>query len=167
MMDKYYYLVATLPTLEFGIEPGITVDGFMDEAVKWMDGHDLSVIRSLDLQTVSVDKRDPRHLKAYKQFEHEMRTDIAAWRDAQKRDLDYKPASFPITMIKEGNPLEVELKFMERRWQFLNEMEREHHFDFTFVVIYYLKLLLLQRYFEFDNEKGLDKFQKLYQEVTA
>ena len=160
-MDKYYYLIAQLPTLKFGKEPGITVERFMEEAEKWMDGRDYRKLSALDPQTVVLDKRDPRDLKTYKQFEHALRTDIAAWREAQKKDLDYKPAAFPVSMIKEGNPLEVELKFMEMRWQFIDELEREHHFDLGFLILYYLKLQILRRYFIFNKEQGLKKFQKL------
>ncbi|MBN2010188.1 DUF2764 family protein [candidate division KSB1 bacterium] len=166
-MDKYYYLIAQLPTLAFGKEPGITIERFLDEAEKWMDDGDYRILQTVDSSNVAISKQDPGDLKSYKQFEFALRSDIAAWREAQAKDVDYKPASFPVSMIKEGNPLDVELKFMDMRWQLLDEIEREHHFDFTYVIIYFLKLQLLHRYFTFDKEQGLNKFQKLYQEVTA
>ena len=36
-MDKYYFLIAELPTLFFGKEPAITVEYFLAEAEKWMN----------------------------------------------------------------------------------------------------------------------------------
>jgi hypothetical protein len=166
-MDKYYYFIAQLPTLFFRKEPDITIDRFMNEAEKWLDPNDFEILCSLDLQSVAINRGEPADLKKYKNFENDLRTDIAAFRGAQRKDLEYKPSSFPLSAIKEGNPLEVEIRFMEFRWQFLDEMEREHHFDFTNVVIYFLKLLLLQRYFTFEKEKGLQRFQMLYHEVRA
>ncbi len=166
-MDKHYYLIAQLPMLSFGKEPGLTIDRFLAEAEKWLGAGDYKTLSSIDLSSVAIEKGDPDGLKRYKKFEFALRSDIAAFREAQRKETDYKPSSFPVSAIKEGNPLEIETRFIEFRWQFLDEMEREHHFDFTKLIIYFLKLLLLQRYFTFDKDKGLKKFQMLYHEVTA
>ncbi|NLA73934.1 MAG: DUF2764 family protein [Deltaproteobacteria bacterium] len=166
-MDKYYYFIAQLPTLFFRKEPEITIERFMNEAGKWLDPADFKTLASLTLESVSINRRDPGGLKQYKNFENALRSDIAAYREARQKDMEYKPSSFPLSAIREGNPLEIELRFMEFRWKFLDEMEPAHHFDFTYVVIYFLKLLLLQRYFSFEKEKGLQKFQMLYHEVRA
>jgi hypothetical protein len=166
-MDKHYYLIAQLPTLTFGKEPGLTIDRFLFEAEKWLGVGDYKALRSIDISSVTIKKGDPSDLKTYKKFEYALRMDIAAFREAQQKETDFKPSTFPVSAIKEGNPLDIETRFMEFRWQFLDEMEREHHFDFTKIIVYFLKLLLLQRYFSFDKDKGLKKFQMLYHEVTA
>ena len=166
-MDKHYYLIAQLPALYFGKEPGMSIDHFLIEAEKWLNAGDFKTLCAIDLQSVTVNKNEPRDLKTFKKFEFALRSDIAAFREAQRKETEFKPSSFPVSAIKEGNPLDVELRFIEIRWQFLDEMEHEHHFDFTNVIIYFLKLLLLQRYFTFEKEKGLKKFQMLYHEVTA
>jgi hypothetical protein len=138
----------------------------MSEAEKWLDQMILKSSVHLICTQWPLTEANRRSEKI-QNFENDLRTDIAAFREARRKDLEYKPSSFPLSAIKEGNPLDVELRFMEFRWQFLDEMEREHHFDFTNVVIYFLKLLLLQRYFSFEKEKGLQKFQMLYHEVRA
>lgn len=166
-MDKYYYLVATLPTLQFGKEPGISVEKFLEEAEKSLNARDYQLLQSLAKLPIEKKSKEPRDVKRYEQYDVAIRQDIAGWRKAQKRDLDYKPEHLPVSALKEGTPLDVEIRLMEMRWRFLDEMERDHYFDLTTVMIYYLKLLLLQRYFSFDKDKGLNKFQKLYQEVTA
>ena len=160
-MDKYYYLIAELPTLFFGKEPGISVEKFLEEAQNWMNTRDYQVLSRVDMNDFDVKKKSTQVYDGYKSFENKIRTDIALWREAQKRDQEYKPSNFPVSMIKEGNPLEVELRFMEMRWQFIDEMEREHHFDLGFLILYYLKLQILRRYFTFNKEQGLEKFQKL------
>ena len=90
-------------------------------------------------------------------------SDIAMWRKAQQRDQDYKPSSFPVSYVKEGNPLDIEIRFMEMRWIFIEEMERDQHFDLGILILYYLKLQILSRMFKFNKEEGLKKFQKLYE----
>jgi hypothetical protein len=160
-MDKYYYLIAELPTLFFGKEANISIDKFLDEAQNWMNSRDYKVLSRVDMNDFDAKKKINQVYDNYKSFENKIRTDIALWREAQKRDQEYKPSNFSVSMIKEGNPLEVELRFMEMRWQFIDEMEREHHFDLGFLILYYLKLQILHRYFIFNKEQGLEKFQKL------
>lgn len=160
-MDKYYYLIAELPTLFFGKEPGISVEKFLEEAQNWMDAKDYQVLSQVDMNDFDAKKKVNLVYDGYKFFENKIRADIALWREAQKRDQEYKPSNFPVSMIKEGNPLEIEIRFMEMRWQFIDELEREHHFDLGFLILYYLKLQILRRYFIFNKEQGFKKFQKL------
>ncbi len=164
-MDKYYFLIAELPTLFFGKEPAITIEKFLEEAETWMDRRDYQILARVNLN--DWDTSQPLHptYDDFRRFEHGVRTDIALWREAQKRDQEYKPASFPVALIKDGNPLEVEIRLMELRWRFIDELERDHHFDLAFLILYYLKLQILRRYFIFHKERGLEKFQKLC-EVT-
>lgn len=162
-MDKYYYVVAQLPMLSFGKEPGLTIDYFLDETGKWLSRKDYKILASVNMNDISISEKTHSILALYKHYEYRLRTDIARWRQAQKSDQDYKPESFPVSVLKEGNPLDIELKFMEMRWTFIDELERERHFDLGMLILYYLKLQLLQRYFTFNKEKGLNKFQKLYE----
>lgn len=160
-MDKYYYFVAELPTLFFGKEPGITVEKFLEEAENWMDARDFQVLRQVDMNDFSDTKAPDPVYRQIKAFESSLRTDIGLWREAQKRDQEYKPASFPVATIKEGTPLEIEIRLMEMRWHFIDQMEREHHFDLAFLILYYLKLQILQRYLIFNKDQGFKKFQTL------
>ena len=162
-MDKYYYFVSQLPTLTFADESDMTVDNFLTEAQKWVSAKDYNILTEVDINNFDPSQKTNRVFVRYKKFESELRTDIALWRDAERRDLDYKPQSFSASLIKENNPLEVEIKFMEKRWSYIDEMEREHNFDLGFIILYYLKLQILRRYFTFNKEMGLQKFQKLYE----
>ena len=162
-MDKYYYLVAQLPLLAYGKEIEISIEYFLIEAKKWMSAKDYSILMHADINEFAVRKRENHVLAKYKIFESCLREDIASWRDAKKRDIDFKPSNFPVSVVKEGNPLEVELKLMELRWNYLKELEIDHDFDLGFLIIYYLKMQIIQRYLTFNKEKGLIKFQKLYE----
>ncbi len=160
-MDKYYYLIAELPTLFFEKEPSITVEKFLEEARNWMDARDYQVLSQVDINDFITEKKIENLYDQLKAFESDIRTDVGLWREAQKQNQEYKPASFPVSTIKEGNPLEIEIRLMEMRWQFIDELERSHHFDLGFLISYYLKLQILRRYFTFNKEQGLKKFQKL------
>ncbi|HDP97974.1 MAG TPA: DUF2764 family protein [bacterium] len=160
-MDKYYYFVAQLPTQFFGKETDITSEKFLTEAEKWLDVADYSILSRVDINNYLPDKRNPRILQGYQHFEEQLRTDIARFREARKKETDYKPAAIPAAILKEGNPLQVEQKLLELRWNVIDEMQRDHHFDLAFLILYYLKLQILTRYFTFNKEEGMKKFQQL------
>ena len=162
-MDKHYYIVTQLPMLFFGKETIITIDYFLAESEKWMSSKEFNILSNADINDTSTRTNDHKVLALYKNFESQVKNDIVNWRKAKQLDQDYKPSSFPISLIKDGNPLDVEIKLMELRWAFIDEMERERHFDLGVLILYYLKLQILKRYFTFDKEKGLNKFQKIYE----
>jgi len=162
-MDKYYYFVTQLPMLFFGREAGVTVDGFKNEAKKWLSSKDYALLSKIDMSIMTAEIKGNKVIQQYSSFEAELRADIANWRKAQRRDQDYKPATMPVSVLKEGNPLEVETKLLQLKWDLIDQMERDHDFDIGFVILYYLKLQILKRLFTFNKEEGLDKFQKLYE----
>jgi len=160
-MDKYYYLISQLPVLYFDKESYMTTDYFLEEAEKWMSAGDYFLLSEIEINDVSLSKKSPRLWQNYQAFEYGLRSDLVLWRKARKAGQEHKPASFPTSIVKEGNPLEVEKKLLKLRWDFLDEMESEHHFDLDFLVSYFLKLQILRRLSLFDKEKGLEKFQKI------
>jgi hypothetical protein len=163
-MDKYYYFVAQLPMLFYGREAGMTINGFLDEAKKWLSSKDYNTLSQLNLGTMTSEIMGNSVVKQYTSFEASLRKEIVSWRKARLRDLDYKPESIPASVLKEGNPLDVEVKLLQLKWDLMDQIEREHHFDIGFVILYYLKLQILDRLFTFNKEEGLEKFQKLYEE---
>ena len=164
-MDKYYFLVAELPTLFFNKEPEISIDYFLVEAKKWMSERDFQILSRVNINDYLLNPKNPRILREFQAFENFLRSDLAKFREAKKQNIDYKPTVFAPSVVKEGNPLDVEVKLMQLRWDLLDEMQREHHFDLEYLILYYLKLQILQRFYSFDKEKGMEKFQKLYEVV--
>ena len=103
----------------------------------------------------------PKLLKEYVKQELYFRRDIAAWRKAQKDGMDYKPDSFSVSLIKDGNPLEIERALLRRRWDKIVQLEPDFHFDLEFLILYFFKLQILYKLSLFDKEKGLLIFQKI------
>lgn len=163
-MDKYYYFIAELPYLYFGKEAAITIPWFLDEAQKWLEPRDYDQLGKIDYLNCESHPEDHPVVQAYKGFESNLRRDLAGWRTAQKAGQDYKPSTFPLALVREGNPLNVERNLLLWRWRFLESLELGHHFDFGFIVLYYLKLQLLQKFFTFNKEIGKEKYQ-LYTKI--
>lgn len=159
-MDKYYYFVAQLPLLFFDKEPLLKIDDFLEEGEKWLSQSDFAILIKVDINDTTICTDDPIVLKDYKKSEKLLRIDIMEWRKAKKINQEYKTVSFPVSIIKDGNPLQIEENLMLLRWNFIEEIESDHHFDLESIVLYYLKLQVLKRLKSFDKEKGLEKFKQ-------
>jgi hypothetical protein len=154
-MDKYYYLISSLPLLKFAKEPYITQKDFIVEAEKWLSQRDLIILSRVDINNFLEDKEDTSLLGRWKEFEHCLRNELALFRRARKENREYRLRG-DLARIAQGdsNPLEIEKRLLLLRWDFLDEYEFEHFFDLDFLIIYYLKLQILGRLASFDKEKG-------------
>ena len=63
--------------------------------------------------------------------------------------------------MKEGNPLDVEKKLLRIRWELLEAEEAEHHFDLGYLILYYLKLQILDKLSVFDQDAGMETYNTL------
>jgi len=66
--------------------------------------------------------------------------------------------------LKDGTPLEKEIQIMQMQWDKLEELSIGHHFDFESLILYKLKLMILTRWWSFDEKQGFTTFEKVIQE---
>jgi len=158
-MDKYYFFVAKLPMLYFDREPVFTIESFLNEAKRWMSRRNYRTLSHVNLFETIAKKTSPGILRQIQQFEYQFRSDLSQWRQTRGSEKEIKPASFLFSMIKEGNPLEIEKRMLHYRWAFIDELEKTHHFDLGYLILYYLKLQILQRIRSFDQKEGLKIFR--------
>lgn len=157
-MDKYYYFAAQLPLLSFQQKDNVpTEEYFREEAKKWLSTQDLDILMSVDINDVSVGKKFST-LNECNQFEYELRSELAKYRKSEHEDFEYKTNLFPMAYIKDGSPLEVELRLLKFRWDFYEEKQLGHYSDLVYLVLYFLKLQILWRIMSFKKEKGREKF---------
>ncbi|MCX6559455.1 MAG: DUF2764 family protein [Candidatus Aminicenantes bacterium] len=160
MSDRYYYLVAQLPGLRFGREPGISLPAFLAETGKWLGRKAMETVRQAALFDLSDEPGPSSLLNRIKSFERDFRTELAAWRQARLDGRDLR-TSFPPGLVREGDPLEVERRLLRFRWDRLEEEAQGHHFDLEAVLIYHLKLQILVRLAVFDAIRGLEAYRDL------
>ena len=159
-MDRYYYLISSLPLLKFEEMPFITRRDFILEAEKWLSGNDFIILSKVDINNFLPDHKDTSLLRGYKEFEYSLRQELALYRKAKRENVEYKIRKDLNGIIQESNnPLEIERKLLLLRWNFLEEQEIEHFFDLDFLIIYYLKLQILERLASFNKEKGKQRFE--------
>ncbi len=159
-MDRYFYLISQLPVLVFDKGSSISLDYFLEEAEKWLSPAVYRQLTKTRLFQTENSKYRLRLIREFVEFEYQFRKELSGWRKARKSGQEIKPAMFDPVLVKEGNPLEVEKKLLLLRWNFLEQKEADHHFDFEFLVIYYLKLQILNHLQVFNKEKGIEVLQK-------
>jgi len=160
-MEKYVYLASQLPLLTFDREPAMSVTTFLEEGRKWLSPPDWKILNEVTINAVAAEKSDLMALRDYKNYEHALRTELVQYRRALRNREEYKPAVFSLTVLKEGNPLEIEKKLLRLRWQRIEELEFEHYADLEFLALYYLRLQILMRLQKFDKEVGKAKFKTI------
>ncbi|MFC1569595.1 DUF2764 family protein [bacterium] len=160
-MTKYVYLIAQLPALAYDKPSYMNVSMFLEEANKWMSKRDLEKLKNVSFKDSEVDEKHSKTLRIVQQFGKQIRQDLGQWRQSKKKGAEYKPESFPVSIVKEGNPLEIEKKLLYLRWQFIESMELDHHFDLDLLMLYFLKLQILQKLSEYNKDKGMERFQQI------
>ena len=165
-MREYYYLVASLPLLEFGMKIPISYEDFLSRCREQLSIKDLEIIKRTNI-TPSEEAKDPCPvLRGWEEFDITLRNELSKYR-ASKKSKD--PVAYirgegyfnPILAteahwaVNEDSPLEAE-RFLDRlRWERIEELEREHYFDINYLVTYALKLQILERWQQIDAEGGM------------
>jgi len=157
-MDKYIYFAAQLPLLVFDKEPAHGIEKFLEEGRKWLSDSDYTLLSEVSINANRPVKADPSVLREYKLYEFMLRNELKQYRQSLKERQEHKPGLFSPMVLKEGNPLDVEKKLLQLRWQLISELEFGHYSDIEFFILYYLKLQILQHLQQFDKEQGKEKF---------
>jgi hypothetical protein len=172
---QYYYLVASLPMLLFDDAPPFSSQAWLDMCREQVLKSDHALLSRITFDAFSPRPSDHDLWKAYSSWETALRNELAVQR-AQRLGLSPDPflrnapfyAGLP-AMVKEalsaGTPKAVEIALDHRRWSYLDELETGTQFDLGRLIVYRLKLLLLERRDRFRPETGLESFTEGYARV--
>jgi len=160
-MSNYYYLVASLPHLEFKDKPPIEKKVFISECVKWLSPKDINIILAADAARERPEWPENEALAGWKAFDAELRMMLQEERKSRKTGGNYKASQELQVALEEATPLLMEMKYEEIRWNFLKEEMKQHFFDINWLIIYFLKLQILSRLGSFNKDKGEKFFYNL------
>jgi len=158
--------------LFFGAVPPLSSQTWLDLCREQVAEGDHALLARISFDALHIRPGDPAVWQAYASWETALRNELARQR-AQRLGLAPEPflrdapffASLS-TMAKEalgaGTPMAVETALDRRRWSYLEELETGTQFDLGRLVVFRLKLLLLERKNKFRPERGLESFTKEY-----
>ncbi len=131
------------------------------EAQKFLPASRFDAFREIDLKNIhraAFQKDKSKVVSAFAKFDLNLKKDIRAWQISQN-DKEKKVVKNKLEkMIGEGNPLEKEIQIMKYQWDKLEDLSTDHFADFEALITYKLKLLILLRWWSFNQEKGLERF---------
>lgn len=177
MANQYYYTVASLPMLSLEAEKFMTEEEFLsacETTISEKDFEDLKASLLLPIQGAVVS--DPL-LKGWYDWENTLRCELVKLRAAKKgtdaeKYITDNPGEAGLAEVareafNQSSPLESEKVLDRARWEYLDMLEAGHLFDIGKLIIYYLKLQLLNRRALLNREIGQQEYEKIYADILA
>ena len=174
-MDQYYYAVSSLPFLDYNTPPLIKVDEFLDICKSNLVENDFLTVNSVSLQDLKSMNSSLSVINKWKSWEGTLRNEIAQLRAVSlgvesdsffyDTETNSEAPGIARNAFKMDSPLLAEDLMDKARWQFLDEVEQGHYFDLEKLIVYSLRLQILERKSKFTTENGNEKFQKIYENI--
>jgi hypothetical protein len=176
-LTQHYYLVASLPLLLFDDPPPFSNAAFLQMCREQLTDDDYVLLARISFDALRPHPGDPAAGSAYSAWETALRNELAVQR-AQRLGVSPDPflreAPFYVglpALVKEalgaGTPRAVETALDRRRWSYLEELEAGTQFGLGRLVVYRLKLLLLERKALFRPEPSRRSFSEGYARVLG
>ena len=174
-MAQYYYLVASLPMLSYENERAPSLDEFLAVCKPLVSPQHLSLLESA--RTTDLEPGGPscRTLDLWRSWEITLRNELLRLRaknkgkEVQLHAVDSTGTVAPQAIAREAfsqeSPLQAEESLNRARWSYLDELESGHYFDIDKILVYALRLQILERKALFDEQKGREMFDKVYTEI--
>ena len=132
-----------------------------EEAHKFLNPKDYRLFQQISFTTIHTEafrQSKNKVLAAFSNFSHSLKKDLEQLRILRKKGTDPSTVKNPPLPSLQGNPLEVEVQLLKLQWDKLEELSIGHYTDFGALCLYKLKLLLLLRWWSFDQKEGFDNF---------
>ena len=157
MAGYYVYLICSLPMLHFGARPPLSLEKFIQQARELLSQEDVRFVEACTQQNIYEQKLDQPTLNKWRAFDTALRNELVKVRSSRKKidpakylreDGFTEPAISHLALNAYRNPsiLEGERLLDLERWRFLDELSIGHYFDLDFLIVYALKLLILERW---------------------
>ncbi|MDP2938667.1 MAG: DUF2764 family protein [Candidatus Omnitrophota bacterium] len=153
----YTYLISSLPSLQFGGKPAFSFQGFLDYCQRLIPESDIQILRKVSISGDYPRQNIQPTLKNWHDFDTQLRNELVKIRaslkhlDATKylrqdKFLDSSILHLAINACRNPSILEAEKMLDQERWRALDGFCFGHYFDLDFLIIYALKLLILERW---------------------
>ena len=167
MKEQYYYVITSLPYLSLSEELPIGKGDFLANCEKCLKKPDYDILESVSLFDVENNEAPLDIIRRFFKWERGVRNSLVRLRakslsiepDEFVRDeiVDHSQAHLAEVAFNADSPLMAEEIFNKARWRYLDELEFGHYFDIERLVIFFIKLQILERISSFDAGKGMER----------
>jgi len=176
-LAQYYYLVASFPLLFYETEKIPPHQEFLELCGQHISPRHYRLLTRASSSDLRPTIPSCRTLDLWREWETALRNELVTLRGKKKAvEAEAYLVDSPgiITAQQRAreafgqeSPLQAEDTLNRARWSYLDELEVGHYFDFERIVVYALRLQILARKALFEEDKGVEMFQKVYAEVTS
>jgi len=135
----------------------LTFKDFVLSCERFIPEKEVEVIRNASINGEYKYPATAGTLRKWQEFDTSLRNELSKIRASRRhlelskylRPQEYSELSLGYTAMnitRNPSPLEVEKNLDLERWRFLEELAFGHYFDLDFLIIYALKLLILERW---------------------
>ncbi len=173
-MKKYWYLVASLPTLRLGEKPPMDVAVFRAACAGHLEAEELLTVDAL------LENREPPTGAASKLWNAEVQLRDAVVRvRAKNRGTDavrfIRPhEGFSVSIEKmvtdaftRPNPVEREMELDRARWMLAEDLALTDAFGFPAILAFAAKVRIAERWATMDDAAGRAKVEQLIEQATS
>ncbi len=166
----YYYFGASLPVLTFAGKLPFTVAEFLEDAQRQLTPGDARLLSGL-LSGDHITTGNSVLQKVF-EFERSLCNHVAVFR-AQKNNRDPQTVirgehvvnPEMVQLVKSAadaaDPLDGEKKISRARWKFYDNLMVGEFYTPAFILLYGLKLKIVERYHHIASPKGREKYEEL------
>ncbi|HON80937.1 MAG TPA: DUF2764 family protein [Methanoregulaceae archaeon] len=158
MAEFYPYLIASLPTLHFGMKPPFSFERFLEACHRFIPDKDYQTLSNLPQPEHYMEKGRWHHfIERWIQFDTSLRNEIVKVRAGRwqvEAETSIQPTTYtgpslaPVVAAATMSTslLEGEKILDDTRWKMLDELAKAHYFDLDALICYAYKLLILHRW---------------------
>ena len=143
-------------------ETGKGIVAILDgEAGKFLSSGSHRIFQQINLATIhseTFQKSRNSILATFSSYVFALKKGVQQLRTARKNGADPSITKKLPVSLGPGTPLEEEIQLLKLQWDQLEELSMGHYTDFSALCIYKLKLLLLLRWWSFDEKQGYANF---------
>jgi len=165
MADYYVYLISSLPMLPFGAKPPFSFERFLEKCQGLIPDEETDLLKALGETGVPGYRGSQPTLRRWSVFDTALRNELVRIRASRRHSDPFRylrqdgytePWIAHMATNAHRNPsiLDAEKALDQERWRLLDELECGHYFDLDFLLVYGLKLLILERW---ERIAGADK----------
>ncbi len=171
-MAEYYYFAASLPMLRTDREVPISYASFMEKAAEQLSRKDFA-----DLSLAVFGEKEERAslsiVREWQDYAKHLENALCTVRSERLgfsgygREGDKSLEGIAENIVNNLDPLEGEKAVLSLYFDFLTSRETGSPFSSEALMIYALKLQILERMNAFDENKGRAEFDKLYKVIEG
>ena len=171
MREQYYYVITSLPYLSLSEGPHIRRNDFLASCKNYLKRTDFDMLETVSLFDVEGNDVTPGVIRRFFRWERGIRNVLVRLRakstglepDEFIRDeiVDHSQALLAEEAFNANSPLVAEEILNKARWRYLDELEFGHYFDIERLVVYFVKLQILERISSFDAEEGRERLNAI------